>query len=181
MKTFIISCLTADGYIGKHSTHAAMWTSKEDKKRFVELSKRARVVIMGQNTWKTLGGRPLKDRLNIVYSPERLADMPETVEIISKTPAELLKELENRGFTEAAICGGSMIYTMFMKSGMVNKLYLTIEPIVFGNGVRLFKEEMDFKLKLVNSIQTENGALLLEYEVISKGDLSLRFERFVYD
>jgi len=166
MNCFIIAAMSTDGYIAKDpSVPSTTWTGKEDKKRFVELSKRARVVIMGQNTWKTLGGRPLKDRLNIVYSPERLADMPEQVEITSKTPAELLKELEGRGFTEAAICGGSQIYTMFMKSGLVNKLYLTIEPIVFGNGVRLFKEEMDFKLKLVNSASTESGALLLDYEV----------------
>ena len=167
MNCFIIAAMSADGYIAKDpSSPSTVWTGKEDKRRFVELSKRARVVIMGQNTWKTLGGRPLKDRLNIVYSPERLADMPEVVEITSKTPADLLKELGSRGFTEAAICGGSMIYTMFMKSGLVNKLYLTIEPIVFGNGVRLFKEELDFKLKLVDSIQTESGALLLEYVAI---------------
>ncbi len=169
MNCFIIVAMSADGYIAKDpSSPSTVWTGKEDKKRFVELSKRARVVIMGQNTWKTLGGRPLKDRLNIVYSPERLADMPETVEVTSKTSAELLKDLEGRGFTEAAICGGSQIYTMFMKSGLVNKLYLTIEPIVFGNGIRLFKEAMDLKLKLVNSMPTETGALLLDYEVISR-------------
>ena len=166
MNCFIIAAMSADGYIAKDpSSPSTVWTGKEDKKRFVEATKRAKVVIMGQNTWKTLGGRPLKDRLNIVYSPERLPDMPDGVEITSKTPAELLKELGSRGFTEAAICGGSMIYTMFMKSGLVNKLYLTIEPILFGNGVRLFKEEMDFKLKLVNSTSTESGALLLDYSV----------------
>jgi len=60
MKTIIISCLTADGYIAKNSTHAAMWTSKEDKKRFIEVTKRAGVVIMGLNTWQTLGGKPLR-------------------------------------------------------------------------------------------------------------------------
>ncbi len=164
MNCFIISALTADGYIGKHSTHAAMWTSKEDKKRFVEITKRAGVIVMGQNTWKTLG-KPLKDRLNIVYSPIPLEDAVDGVEVTTKSPADLLKELEERGFKEVAICGGSQIYSMFMKAGLVNKLYLTIEPILFGDGMRLFKEDMDFKLKLENSVTTENGALLLEYSV----------------
>jgi len=164
MKTFIIAAMTADGYIGRDSAHAAMWTGKEDKKRFVEITKRAGVIIMGQNTWKTLG-RPLKDRLNIVYSPVPLEDAAEGVETTAKSPADLLKELEGRGFKEVAICGGSMIYSMFMKSGLIDTLYLTIEPIVFGDGMRLFKESMDFKLKLVSSIATENGALLLEYSV----------------
>ena len=169
MKTFIISALTADGYIGKHSLHAAMWTSKEDKKRFVEITKRAGVIVMGQNTWKTLG-KPLKDRLNIVYSPTPIEGAGEgalaNVEITTKNPKELLKELEDRGFKEVAICGGSQIYTMFMKTGMIDALYLTMEPVVFGDGMRLFKEDMNFKLKLVSSVVTENGSLLLEYHVV---------------
>jgi dihydrofolate reductase len=87
------------------------------------------------------------------------------VEITAKSPADLLAELEKRGFKEVAICGGSQIYTMFMKSGLVNKLYLTVEPVIFGDGIRLFKESLDYKLKLENSTQTEDGALLLEYAV----------------
>jgi dihydrofolate reductase len=165
MKCFIISCLTADGYIGKHATHAAMWTSKEDKKRFVELTKHAGVVVMGQNTWTTLAGKPLKDRLNIVYSPTPLPPV-DGMEVTTKSPADLLKELESRGIKEVAICGGSQIYTMFMKSGLVDTLYLTIEPVVFGDGMRLFKEDMDVRLKLLESNTTPSGTLLLTYEVL---------------
>lgn len=163
MTCFIIAALSADGYIARDSSAPlTAWTGKADKKRFVTITKQAGVVIMGLNTWKTFG-KPLKDRLTIVYSPERLADMPEGVEITSKSPAELLAELEGRGFKEVAICGGSIIYTMFMKSGLVNKLYLTIEPVIFGDGIRLFKEILDNRLKLENCTQTEEGALLLEY------------------
>ena len=166
MKCFLSAALTADGYIGRNAKHAAMWTGKEDKKRFMEITKRAGIIVMGQNTWFTLGGKPLKDRLNIVYSPTPLS-LVEGMEITMKSPADLLHELESRGFNEVAICGGSQIYTMFMKSGFVDTLYLTIEPILFGDGIKLFKEEIDFKLKLLSSIQTESGALLLEYKVES--------------
>ncbi len=165
MKCFIISCLTTDGYIGKHSTHAAMWTSKEDKKRFIELTKKAGVVVMGQNTWLTLGGKPLKDRLNIVYSPTPLEPVT-GMEITMKNPADLLAELGSRGFKEVAICGGSMIYTMFMKSGLVDTLYLTIEPIIFGDGIKLFKENIENKLILEECTKTDSGTLLLTYRVI---------------
>src|ERR1035437_3880007 len=119
IKAFIIACLTTDGYIGKHSTHAAMWTSKEDKKRFIELTKRAGVIVMGQNTWTTLGEKPLKGRLNIVYSPTSLPVIA-GMETTTKSPGELLKDLESRGFKEVAICGGSQIYTMFMKAGVID-------------------------------------------------------------
>jgi dihydrofolate reductase len=124
---------------------------------------------MGLNTWQTFGGKPLKDRLNVVYSPGPIADLPAGVEITAKPPAELLRELESRGFKEVAICGGSAIYTMFMKSGLVDRLYLTIEPVVFGDGIGLFKEGLDYKLKLAELTRTDGGSLLLTYAVENPG------------
>lgn len=161
---FIIVAVTADGFIAKNPTHAAMWTSKDDKKRFVEITKRAGVVVMGETTFKTLP-KPLKDRVNIVYSFDKRFD---GAEVTQKSPADLIKELDERGFKEIAICGGSSIYTMFMKSGLIKKLYLTIEPVIFGAGMKLFNEDIDMKLKLVSSTVGESGSLLLEYDVVEK-------------
>ena len=171
MKAFIIAALSADGYIARDpSSPSTLWTSAEDKKRLVELTKRAGVVIMGQNTWKTLGGKALKGRLNIIYSPTPLPDMPADTDIThtettTLPPAELIASLEKRGFTEAAICGGSMIYTMFMDSGIVDSLYLTVEPVIFSNGIRLFAGKQERKLSMIDCVKTEGGTLLLEYKV----------------
>lgn len=171
MICFIIAAMSADGYIAKDANHAAFWTSKEDKKRFVEITKRAGVVVMGQNTYKTLG-RPLKERVNIVYSPEKIPGA-EGIEITSKPPRELLADLAARGFKEVAICGGSQIYSMFMESGVVSKLYLTIEPIIFGAGMKLFNKDIHYQLTLKSSAQTDGGALLLEYHVNHAGNHGL--------
>lgn len=166
MRAFIIAAMTADGYIARNEHHAAFWTSKEDKRRFVELTKRAGVVIMGSTTHETLP-RPLKERVNIVYSHSKKFEGAETTQ---KPPHELLKELEERGFKEAAICGGSHIYTMFMKARVVDTLFLTIEPVVFGTGIRLFNEDLHYQLKLVSAGQGEAGSLLLEYRVEFAGE-----------
>jgi dihydrofolate reductase len=169
MNCFIIAAMSADGCIARDpKAPSTVWTSKEDKKRFVELTRGARAVIMGQNTWFTLGGKALKDRLNIVYSPDPIPDLPAGVETTMQKPADLLAGLEKRGFEEVAICGGSQIYTMFMESGLVNKLYLTIEPVIFGDGIRLFKRPLDMRLKLIDSTKTDNGTLLQEYAVINQ-------------
>lgn len=171
MKTFIIAAMTADGYIAKETNHGAFWTGKADKKRFVELTKRAGVVVMGLNTYKTLP-RPLKERTNIIYSPESV----EGIETTTLPPADLIKNLEARGFKEVAICGGSTIYTMFMKAKVVDTLYLTIEPIIFGSGLRLFNEDMLFHLKLKSANESSDGALLLEYDVNYTGNPKLASE-----
>ncbi len=167
MKTFLIAALSADGYIAKDASHSPFnWTGTADKKRFIELTKRAGVIITGSNTYKTFPG-PLKERLNIVYS--RSQTFP-GVETTTKSPSELLTELEGRGFKEVAVCGGEKIYTMFMKAKVIDRLYITIEPIIFGSGIRLFSEDMLFHLKLVSSAQSESGALLLEYAVDYTGN-----------
>ena len=166
MKTFIIAAVSADGYIAKDSQHPALWTSKADKKRFIELTKKAGVVVMGSTTYKTLG-RPLKERLNIVYSRSQTF---EGAEITQDTPRDLLKKLEERGFKEVAICGGSHIYSMFMKAGVVDTIYLTIEPLLFGKGITMFNEDMRYNLILKSSQVSEStGSLLLEYKVDYSG------------
>lgn len=165
-KVFIIAAVTTDGFIAKDSQHAAMWTSKADKKRFIELTKRAGVVVMGSATYKTLG-RPLKERVNVVYSKSQHF---EGAEMTQDNPKDLVKKLEERGFKEIAICGGSHIYTMFMKAGVVDTIYLTVEPILFGKGISLFNDDLHYFLKLRNAQTSEStGALLLEYSVDYSG------------
>ncbi len=172
IKVFIIAAVSADGFIAKDSQHSPMyWSSKADKKRFIELTKRAGVVVMGSSTYKTIG-QPLKERVNIVYSKNQTFD---GVEVTQDSPIDLIKKLEERGFKEVAICGGSHIYTMFMKANIVDTVYLTIEPVVFGKGMTIFNEDLHYSLKLVSSQASESsGSLLLEYKVDYTGTPKLK-------
>jgi dihydrofolate reductase len=162
-KVFIIATLSADGYIAKDSQHSPMnWSSKADKKRFVELTKKAGVVVMGSSTYKTIG-KPLKERVNIVYSTK---ESFEGAEMTQDNPRDLILKLEERGFKEVAICGGTSIYSMFMKAGVVDTLYLSIEPVLFGKGMTLFNEDFHHLLKLKSAQTSESsGTLFLEYGV----------------
>ena len=166
---FIIAATSADGYIAKDEHHAAFWTSKEDKKRFIELTKRAGVVVMGSHTFRTLP-RPLHERLNIVYSRQSHFE-GENVETTQIDPHGLLGQLEARGYKEVAICGGSQIYSDFLKAHAVEKIYLTIEPIIFGKGIPLFHEPAQFALTLLSSEVTQTGSVLLEYKINYHGNL----------
>ena len=161
---FIIATTTADGRIARHPDHAAIWSSREDKKFFVERTKQAGVIVMGAKTFSTIG-KALPGRVNIVYSPEPL-NYPD-IEITSLPPADLLASMEKRGFKELAICGGTTIYTLFLKAGVVKTIYLTIEPKLFGEGLSLFNQELDINLKLLSTQQLNPDVLLLEYRVIT--------------
>lgn len=164
MNIFIIAALTADGFIAKNAEHSPLqWRSKFDREFFISRTKKAGVVVMGYNTAKTMR-RPMPERLNIVYSTT--TEGFEGYEVTQKPPLELIKDLASIGYKEVAICGGSHTYTMFMEAGVVDKLYLTIEPFIFGDGIRLFKKDLDYKLKLLSQKVLGGDTLLLEYEVI---------------
>lgn len=163
MHVFIIAALSADGFIARDAHHPASWTSKEDKRFFVEKTGRAGVVVMGSHTYETIG-KPLKGRLNIVYS--RFHSY-EGVEVTQQEPGALLKDLEQRGYHEVAIIGGAHVYTLFMSAGLVNTLYLTIEPLTFGQGLSLFTKSVEAKLQLKNTTRLGENSIALEYEVLN--------------
>lgn len=163
----MIAVLTADGFIAKDPKHSAAWASKGDRGFFVELTKRAGVVIMGKNTYETMQ-KPLPDRLNIVYSKDTTY---EGVEITTKEPAELLDDLEKRGYTEAAIIGGQQIFTMFMEQKLIDTAYFTMEPVFFGQGITLFGKPMDVELefktmKIKYLKKHATNTFLFEYNVV---------------
>lgn len=141
MHVFIIAAITNDGFIAQTTQQkSTRWTSKEDYHFFTARTKQAGVVIMGSTTYATIG-HPLKDRLNIVYTKHLQTSPHPQLRYTNLPPQELIASLENEGFTEAAICGGASIYTLFLKSGLVNTLYLTVHThITFGRGIPLFTE-----------------------------------------
>src|SRR3989338_5452970 len=166
MKVFIIAALTTDGFIAKNPGQSTLtWRSKGDRQFFIAKTKEARVVVMGLNTAKT-SKRPMPERLNVIYAKSR-EELPhwkefDGWEVTQKDPSVLVQELSERGYDQVAICGGSTIYTMFMHAGVVDTLYLTVEPVLFGQGMTLFNKEVDRKLNLVKAEKLGEQSLLLE-------------------
>ncbi len=173
MKVFIIASLTADGLLAQDANDFVMnWTSPEDVQHFVKLTKEAGVLVMGSRTFDTIlaAGRKLPKRKIVVYSSRKdayPADVrPDPTEITSDPPSEVVARLKKEGFPAVAVCGGAQIYNLFMKSGVVTDLYLTVEPKVFGTGVRLFNAAMDINLKLVSCNKLNDNTLALHYQVL---------------
>lgn len=162
MKVFIIAAITADGYIARSTNELANWTSPEDKAHFTTMTKRAGIMIMGRTTYDTIG-RPLPGRKTIVYTSRPLENSE--VETTQESPAELLQRLDAAGHNEVAICGGAAIYSMFSQAGVVDELYLTVEPILFGQGVPLYDQALDIRLKLADVSKLNDDVLLVHYEV----------------
>ena len=161
---------TLDGKIGKNSQHIANWTSTEDKKSFAKITKEAGVLIMGSTTFDTIG-KALPGRLNVILTskPEKYQDkqQPGLLEFFSGSPAEVVTMLENRGYQTAALGGGAKTNAAFLKANLVDEIFMTIEPILFGSGISLAEgSEMELKLKLLGTEKINDQAIQLHYQVL---------------
>lgn len=167
MKVFIIAAQSADGFIGLDTNHRSLdWRSKADAKFFIERTKEAGVIVMGSATYNTFKIRrnPPGRRLIVMSShPESIEG--EGVEVTSESPVELLERLEREGAHEVAISGGATIYKLFLDNNLVDELYLTIEPVLFGTGIPLFKGEVRARLSLIENRNLSEDTILLHYKL----------------
>ncbi|MBF0304013.1 MAG: dihydrofolate reductase [Desulfamplus sp.] len=191
MKVILIMAMTLDGKIARHSMEPVDWTGKADKRKFVEITKKAGAVIMGSATFDTIG-QTLKGRKNIVMTRNRsrltsfsidrsnlqtnnstlsfnsnsLDNNNESLEFTDKTPHEILKSLEDEGFDSVALIGGSTINGLFARENLIDEVYITLVPKLFGQGLSLLSGELDMNLELIEMDKIDNNSILLKYNVI---------------
>ncbi len=167
MRVIAVAAITADGRIARHPLDPPTWTSHEDKRMFAAVSRRAGVVVMGRSTFAAMA-KPLADRLNVVLTarPSAFTGVPGSVEYTSDPPAKILDSLAQRGFGEVVVAGGASVYRQFIASGLVDELWLTVEPLLFGAGISLLGDEpLEVRLRLIEQAQLTPNTVQLKYAV----------------
>jgi len=157
--------MTADGKIAKTSDHFPDWTSKEDKKYFFETTKKHGVVMMGEKTFFTFP-KPLADRLNVVFTEQKDPPKIKNVKWVSGEPEKVLGELENMGYKSAILGGGTYLNTQFLRKKLIDEIWLTIEPKIFGDGLGIFGGDFDQNLKLLSVEKINENSVVVKYEVL---------------
>lgn len=168
MKVILIASITADGFVAQSENQSSLeWTSKEDTRFFVKKTKEIGTLIMGSTTFETIG-RPLPGREIIVLTKSKTYDQFEPAQVRAESGElkEILARMEESGKEAVAVSGGSSVYTQFMKQGLVDELYLTVEPIVFGEGLKLFNQDVNQKLVLVEVVDLSDQTKVLHYKVL---------------
>lgn len=79
---------------------------------------------------------------------------------------ELVLRLKQEKGKNIFIDGGSEIVNELLKEKLIDKFYLSIVPILLGDGVKLFKDGLpEQKLRLISSKQFETGLIQLQYDL----------------
>lgn len=165
MDVILLMATTVDGMIARDSDQLVDWTGKADKQYFVQVTRAAGAMIMGSKTYDTIG-RPLPGRLNIVMTrnKERVSH-EENLVFTDQPPAEILKDLEAKGYDRVALIGGALVNSLFARENLITEVHLTLVPKLFGTGLSLFTHELDTTLELREYRELDRGHLLMIYDV----------------
>ena len=164
----LLMALTADGKIARDPEHAPDWSGKTDKQLFVRLTRKAGVLIMGRKTYDTIG-RPLPGRLNVVMTRNRrLRSAYDNLLYTDRSPRALVEWLSGQGYSEVILAGGATINNLFAREQLIDQMVLTISPLIFGEGLSLFSQTFDMRLKLLKTEALGTDQITLYYRVIKQ-------------
>ncbi len=155
---------TIDGKIAKNANHFANWTSQADKKFFSQVSRKLKVVIMGENTFKTFP-KPLPGRLNVVFSHQDNQEI-EGVKWVKGEPKKVLEDLERLGYKSALLGGGAKINSLFLDNKLIDEIIISFEAKIFGTGLSIFAREHELDLKLLELKKLNDDVFFARYKVI---------------
>lgn len=145
MQLILIAAISLDGRLTPPGEAGPGFTSAEDKHWFRVVLKHFTASVMGRETFAHLEHEGIPtidpDRLRLVmtrrpdqYAAERV---PDTLEFTNASPPEVIADLQHRGFERCALLGGGKIYRLFLDAGLVDALWLTLEPVILGGGTPL--------------------------------------------
>jgi dihydrofolate reductase len=172
MRIVLIAAQSLDGFITQQDTPGSDFTSQADKTFFRDALRAFDCSISGANCYRatrdgyrrSLGSHK---RLNLVLTrnPSHFEPdvVPDGIEFRQATAQQLRDELVARGRGHCALLGGSQIYRLFLDAKLVDELWLTLEPRLFGSGTPLVAGACDFRLKLISTEALSTDVLLLKY------------------
>jgi dihydrofolate reductase len=170
MKITIYIAASVNGFIS-NSRNVPDWLSAEYGQGFFERCQTAKAVIMGKKTYDILAPDHLPVKADgatvVLTSHTDIAPANPTVVFTSAGPGDIVAMLEKKGFSEAVIVGGASTMSQFINAGLVNDIFMVVEPILFGGKALPLVENVarDVQLKLVDSKRLNDSTLQLHYQI----------------
>lgn len=173
MKSILIFVMSLDGKVTKWGDpHVFKWSSKEDQSYFKNIWKTKKLFVMGSGTFSFDPLKPTPENLLVVMTstPAKWQEyeVQGQIEFTSELPAQLHQRYSEQGYDEMIVVGGPRVAASFLEAKLIDELWLTIEPLIFGKGDAIVPEiELDVKLKLLSSEKVnEQGTMITKYQVL---------------
>ena len=166
----IIVAVSKNFIIG--SNNNIPWDCKEDMKYFRKITStsnnnKENVIIMGYNTWKSIG-RKLPRRINIVIDRNAILPKVENNVIFVNSLDVALNHIEGSERGEIFVIGGGKVYREALVRKDLDKVYLTKINKKFEGDITFPKLKDNFKL-----IKVKRGGdddMKLEFRIYQRTD-----------
>jgi len=173
MRVVLIAAQSLDGFLAKHDLPGTDFTSAADKAWFPGCLREFDVCVMGAETWRVaraeILGAPYSDRRRIVMTRNPAAfaadEQPGRIEFTDEPANQLVARLTADGAKQCALLGGGVINGLFLTAGLVDELWVTVEPCLFGEGRPVATGRLDVVLNLSDVVRLGPDTLLLKYRV----------------
>lgn len=163
---------TLDGFIAHEdgSFDGFAWDD-EVVSDFLSDQKQFDTVLMGRKTYevglKEGKTSPYPEMRQIVFSKSMGASPDPAVELVTSDLIKFVKRLKSESDRQIWVCGGSEIATQLVKAGLLDKIVIKLNPVIFGSGIPLFGSiPQHVSLKLVDQKTYGCGIVFNTYEVI---------------
>jgi dihydrofolate reductase len=175
MKTILIFVSSLDGKITRWGEpNVRLWSSHQDQDYYKKVWNESRLIVMGSATFNADTFNPSPDHQIMVMTghPDRYknAMVPGQIEFTNETPIELVDRFINKGHQQMLVVGGPHVATSFLKEQLIDELWLTIEPRIFGTGQNFAtdaKLDIDTRLIQIEKVN-DQGTLITKYAVLKK-------------
>lgn len=116
----MIVCTDLKGGIGKNNE--LLFHNKEDMKFFKETTEH-NAVIMGYNTYLSLGSKPLPNRFNIVLT-DKIIEIKENMATTTDLKGTI--DIYNKMGVDLYVIGGAYVYNQCLQMDLIDEVYVTV-------------------------------------------------------
>lgn len=127
-------------------------------------------VVMGRKTYEVgvkLDVRNPYPTLDQYVVSTSITESPhENVALIESDPVAAVRSLKEQDGKDVWLCGGGRLASTLHAAGLIDRLVIKLNPIVFGKGVPLFADGHDTtSLELQDTRTFDSGHVILWYRV----------------
>lgn len=175
-KVILYIATSIDHYIAKKDgdttwLHSPELTIENEDYGYQALMDSIDTTLMGNKTYEQIMSFdipfPYPNTTNYVFTRNKEKKDTKQVTFVRENIEAFVKELKAKEGKDIWLIGGGQINTILINSGLVDELILSLIPIVLGEGIPLFSQEMKTKKLLLNTSKVyTSGLVQLKYSLL---------------
>lgn len=171
-RVYLIAVQSLDGFITQGDQAGTAFASRADQRWFHEALTGMDSVVMGSATYRA-AREPIRRQLSAARpryictrNPAAYAgESADGLIFTDASPSNLIAEISSAGGRNVGLLGGGQTNARFLRERCVDEFWITIEPLVFGQGTPLAPGGSPLELRVLSHQWLSRETLMLKYAI----------------